>query len=163
MEYVIKTFDNEIIEITADEFQNIVGKNGMVYIPSKGEFINTSTIKRIIPRSTYLVDKMLDRADQREGVLHDGTRVVKYFGQWFGAGDVDEHGRPYRVVPLDNYPEAAKDCIPTPEEYYREYAHLSRPERLKKILLDNNKVRSEVVSLKEGLDDTWKKIENLHN
>lgn len=136
------TFENEEIPATQEEVQTLIGKTGIVRFPQlildgkvvrQEQFINASGIRRIVPRQTYEADKMMDRKKAMHGMLHDGTKVMRYFGTWYLDGDIDERGRPSKMIDPAYYPEVAMDCVPTVEEYYQKYAHLPREERKKLI------------------------------
>jgi hypothetical protein len=100
---------------------------------------------------------LLDRKEQREGVLHDGTRVVKYFGQWYLSGETED-GKPSKIIDPQHYPEVARDCVPTPEEYYRHFERLPRAERLKQIVGEHRSATMEPVG--SALENLWNRIEH---
>lgn len=133
MNFIVKMMDDSKIEITADEFLKLKDKEGLVWIPSIQQAINTKSISQILSKDDY--ETGINREDQREGMLHDGTRIIKHFGQWCIAGEIDEHGKPTKVIDPQYYPEIAKDCVPTSQEYYQKYAHLPLPQR--RTLIDN--------------------------
>ena len=86
--------------------------------------------------------KGIDRQDQREGMLHDGQRVVRYFGSWYLDGDINENGKPQRIIDPNYYPEVARDCVPTPREFFEKYEMLPPEERLKLIIAGTREPRS---------------------
>lgn len=106
MNYVIKLMGGEKITITNEEFKNLTGKSGLVFIPSKAGFVNISSISCVLP-----IDNPALRANLKEGRLSDGTRVIKRGGEWRLAHCPD-------VKPDPNYyPEIAKDEVLSEEEY----------------------------------------------
>ena len=129
--YTVKLINGDRTTVTEEEFRNLVGKTGLVFVPSTGETINLSSVSHILPAES----DELDRSKQTNGVLHDGTRVMKQFGEWVDADSpIDERG--LRTVRLDPkyYPEVARDCVPTPQEFEREYRALPIAERKAKML-----------------------------
>ena len=92
-------------------------KRGDKYITIQGAFILTSSVSGIYPEAA------LETTDR--GVLHDGTKVIKKFGQWVDARNPD--------VRLDAayYPEIARDEVLTELEWKRAgIAGLDEYERL---------------------------------
>src|SRR3990167_836108 len=97
--YIIKFFDGTTLEITEEEYKRLVGKSGLVVIPSLRQTINTSSISRILPKKEYLTDNLMNRKKQSTGILHDGTHVIRYFGRWFlNNGSVDNKGKPEKEI-----------------------------------------------------------------
>lgn len=127
MNFIVKMMDDSKVEITEEEFLKLKEKEGLVWIPSIKQAINTKSISQILLKDDY--ERGINREDQREGMLHDGTKVIKYFGQWCIAGEIDDTGKPTKIIDPQYYPEVAKDCVPTSSEYYTKYAHLSLPQR----------------------------------
>lgn len=136
--FIVKLINNDSIRITDKEYSQLGGKNGLVYFPSNKETINTASITHIIPEEIYEDGKrkrlLENRHRSSEGILHDGTKVVRYFGNWYVAGQLDANGKPDIVCDPTYYQEIAKDCVPTPEEFHKEYEFLPRKERLTKML-----------------------------
>ena len=113
------------IKITEKDYKNIKGVlSGMVYTRDGGSF-NLSSVDSIIQESDYLLEK----ANKNVGVLHDGQRVIKKFGVWY----VDDGSFQIMINP-QYYPEVAKDCVPTPQEFEQKYLALPKEERLKLML-----------------------------
>ena len=83
-------------EITKEEAKNIQGKSGLVYVPSIDGMINISSISCVLPKELVKKDS---------GYLHDGTKVVKKFGQWVDAGN------PNVRLSTSFYPELARDEV----------------------------------------------------
>ena len=171
-EYIIKTFDKETIPATHKEVQDLIGKTGIVRFPEnrglerEEQFLNISSIERIIPARTYEIDQLENRKSQKEGFLHDGTKVIKHFGTWYLDGEFDERGRPSKVIDMEYYPEVARDCVPTIQEYERKLRQLPRKARLKAILggreveLDGQVNGSALTEL--GPDEGRARREQLH-
>ena len=136
MTFIIKMMDGAKIEITDDEFQKLSGRSGSVFIPSVQQIVNLNSVSQILSKQDYEleIEKRIDRSKQKEGILHDGTIVVRQFGSWYLKGDIDENGKHYRIIDPTYYPEVARDCVPTQKEFYEKYANLPRAERLKLII-----------------------------
>lgn len=106
MKYQITTQTKEKYWISEEEAQNIAGgeMKGLVFVPSIKGYINLSYVVSVIPEE-------LAKTELTEGRLHDGTRVVKKFGQW-----VDAHNPDVRLDPI-YYPEILKDKVLSEQEY----------------------------------------------
>lgn len=102
--YVAVTIDNVEIPMTDEQFLNVMkerdqnGKNEFLIrnaLTEKPSWINLKTT-RIYP---------IEMLPRDEGYLHDGTKVIKKFGQWVDARNPD--------VRLDAayYPEIAQDRV----------------------------------------------------
>jgi hypothetical protein len=123
--YEINT--NEAIAISkADEEKSItINRLGLVF-PKR--------IAVVYPE--HLADQTEERRNQKFGFLHDGSRVVRYFGQWIcDNGFVPDDTGKYQPVTIDAkyYPEVARDCVFTPQEW-EQVKHLTTTERKEKIL-----------------------------
>ena len=60
--------------------------------------------------------------------------VIRRFGKWYlNNGEVDNNGNPTVAIDPKYYPEVRGDCVPTPDEFDKEYLMLSKTERLKKL------------------------------
>jgi hypothetical protein len=128
--YIVKLINGDSTRITEEEYKKLAGKTGLVFVPSSGETINLASVSHILPE-----EGGENREKQKLGMLHDGTCVIKQFGEWVDADSpIDERG--LRTVRLDShyYPEVTRDCVPTPEEFEREYKALPPSERLEKML-----------------------------
>ena len=101
MNYQIKTSSGDKYVIEEQEAKNLAGgeTKGLVFIPSLKGFINLSFVVSVVPE-----DKV-DKTNIKEGYLHDGTRVIKKFGQWVDANNPNVHLDP------SYYPELASDEI----------------------------------------------------
>lgn len=110
MKYQLKLSGGETYIITEKEAQELLlgDKKGLVGINSLQGSVNMSFVTSIIP------ENKIDRSKMTRGVLHDGTVVVKRFGEWSDANNPD--------VFLDRtyYPEIAKDTVMTEEEYNKQ-------------------------------------------
>lgn len=116
--YIIKMMDGNKFKISADSYNKLDGKEGLIYIPEINCTINISSISAIYPEDEK--KKIEGKKEQKEGFLHDGTRVIKKFGEWVIAGEEnpDDKGN-YQPIKLDKsyYPEVAADCVANEEEW----------------------------------------------
>ncbi len=153
MNYIIKFMDGSTLQITEDDFNNLLDKKGLVAIKSAGEIINMSSVSRIVPY--HKSDELEDKKNQKEGVLHDGTMVIRYFGSWYLDDEFDENGKPMRRIDSEHYPEVQRDCVPTRKEYQLKYKSLPREERLKLIISGTEEPREGgVKKVKDIFKDT---------
>lgn len=132
MKYIVKTMGGEKITITEDEYKTILATpSGFIAFPSCGVTINASRIESVYPESS--ADVIEEKRNQQLGVLHDGTQVRRHFGQWVDATNQvpDDKGN-YNPIKIDPeyYPEVARDCVPSPEEFEKKYRALPVIERL---------------------------------
>ncbi len=164
MEYVIKTFDDEEIIVTRDEVQDLVGKTGLVRFPRlildgrevrQEQFRNVASFKKIVSKETHDADQLMDRKKESRGILHDGTPVTRYFGTWYLTGDIDEKGKPLKMIDPQYYPEVAMDSVPTIEEYWKKYAHLPLEKRKRMI---SNKRESSLEMKRIGFEEVKKYV-----
>ena len=93
--------------ITEKEAQELMTseKKGLIGINSLKGVINMSFVSSIIPE-----DKV-DRSKITSGRLHDGTKVIKRFGEWTDANN------PAVQLDYGHYPELAEDTVMSEEEY----------------------------------------------
>ena len=107
MQYIVTTSTKEKYTITESEAQNIAKGElkGLVYVPSIKGYINLSFVVSVTSAVVHA------EANQIEGILHDGTRVIKKFGQWVDAVN------PSLKLDPSYYPELASDEIMTEYEY----------------------------------------------
>lgn len=127
--YVICFMGGSKTEITEEEYQKLNGQEGLIFISRLRETINLSSVTRIYPK-----ENEPEEQDHKIGVLHDGSRVIRQFGQWFCLnGEVNEGGI-YEVRPDPiYYPEVAKDCVPSVKTFEKKYQALPPEERKKAI------------------------------
>ena len=119
--YIVKTFGKSIIKISEEDFRNIGGKSsGMVYTRD-GRSFNLSSVDSIIPESDYALEK----ANDNNGVLYDGQKVVKKFGVWY-----INDGTFQLVVDPAYHPEVAHNKVLSPMEY-ENYLALPEEEKIK--------------------------------
>lgn len=141
MNYILKIIQGDKIIITEQEYKNIlVCKTDLITLQN-GISIRKNCIGSIFPENK--VKEVEDRRSQQVGILHDGTKVRKHFGQWvLNSGDVSDDNGNYSPIRLDPqyYPEAAMDNVATPQEYLRiqennlnYYEELNIFERVKRI------------------------------
>lgn len=128
----MKLIDGTRLMLQEEEFKNLEGKSGLIFIRSLGQVVNLSSVSRIAPSTVFGKDE--DRSKQVFGVLHDGSRAIRQFGRWYDMdGPMNEQGN--YIVSFDpaHYPEVGKDMVPTVEEWQQEYAALLPSERLAKV------------------------------
>ena len=107
------------VEITEDEYKSIfkADDSQSVAISRLGIMVQKRMVQ-IFPKS--IADEIENRKQQQTGVLHDGTRVIRRFGEWVVAGEQtpDDDGK-YQPIKLDKeyYPEVAADCVATEKEW----------------------------------------------
>ena len=132
MAYFVKLMNGSVFEITEEERNNMLGKNGMLHFASCDRTINSASITEIVSAKDYEMDKVLEKQkSQKEGVLHDGTLAFKHFGIWYWQG---KDGTEYLADPAE-YPEVARDCVPSKLEWEQKYKQIpENTERLKAIL-----------------------------
>jgi len=106
MRYIIKTMSKTEVFITEEEYQRLISSKatGLVFIESIKGTVNLNSVEFILPEN-------LVKRDLTIGRLHDGTKVVKRFGEWKDASDPEIHLNP------SYYPEILKDEIMSEEEY----------------------------------------------
>lgn len=125
--YILKTYDRLKLELTDEEAGKVLS------------VINAGQQKNVLVQGNYFAiagiasltkQEDFDEEDHKIGVLHDGTRVVKQFGEWFCmTGERDEAGH-YAVRPDSHfYPEIMMDCVPSVDVYERKYAGLPLEQR----------------------------------
>lgn len=109
--------DGAEFQISQKSFQLLEGKQGLIYIPEINSTINLSSVSSIYPKEDR---KKIESKEQKTGVLYDGTRVIKKFGEWVDANSAmpDDKGN-YQSVKIDPtyYPEVAADCVATEKEW----------------------------------------------
>lgn len=117
MNYIIRMMDNTKFRVSKETYQKLSGREGLIFIPELNSTVNLSYVASIYPASDR---KKVERGDQKEGFLHDGTKVIKRFSEWVVAGEeiLDDKGK-IQPIKLDKqyYPEVAADCVATVEEY----------------------------------------------
>jgi len=134
MTYTIRLMNKSEVEITEQEYKNLAGKSGLVYIPSQDRMVNINSITEVLPSE---VAKRETEGRGDEGFLHDGLPVVRYFGNWYLKGEMQEvNGKlvPANIIDPKYYPEVARDCVPSSREYKEKYERLPKEERLEAIL-----------------------------
>lgn len=118
MTMILKMMNGDSHKITDQEFEGLNTAGQMVHFKSCNVLINKSRIENIYPENT--TDNLIARKQQQTGVLHDGSRVKRYFGEWVDEDNtaVDDNGK-YTPVKIDKnyYPEIAYDTVATEEEY----------------------------------------------
>ncbi len=116
--FILKTITGQEIKITEQEYKNILMAKTDVITLSNGITIRKNVIAIIYPESR--ADEIENSTQPQTGVLHDGTRVIRRFGEWFVANEVypDDDGREQHIrLDPEYYPEVASDNIATEEEW----------------------------------------------
>lgn len=140
MNFKMKLIDGTILAITEEEFKKLDGKTGLIFIPSLNQVINLSSVSRIASEDDF--DKSSPKKDQIFGILHDGSRAVRQFGRWYDLDSpVNEQGNYTVSYDPSYYPEVAKDCVLSDEEWVKNYLPLPPEERKNKMLTSMGKTR----------------------
>lgn len=126
--YLVKMISGTEFWITAEEYKNLLQSNGLITLQRLQRTINKNSISEIIPKDQYEFEK-----NPNSGILHDGTKVIRYFGSWYLEGEINENGKPCKLIDPEYYPEIIMDCVPNPREYFFKYANLPIEERKKLI------------------------------
>lgn len=132
MNFIVKMINDDRHVLTQNEYAELMRK-GNVACKNSGVFVNLKSVADAFPEEA--TKGVENRENQTHGILHDGTRVIRQFGEWVDADSLtDERG--LHTVRLDPtyYPEVARDLVPTPEEFEREYRALPVAERKAKML-----------------------------
>ena len=163
MNYIIYLMNKSEVEITEQEYKNLVGKSGLVYIPSQDRIINTNSIVEIVNSERYRRERE-GRSD--EGMHHDGIPVIRYFGNWYLKGEMEEKdGKliPIRIIDPICYPEVARDCVVSTKEFKEKYEMLPKEERLKLMIgnIPDPKKLNEFKSVGELLEDIKKEKDEI--
>ena len=127
---ILKLSNNIEIKVCDNEVEKVLNA-----IPIKDTIVR---LKHGVFNTSYFVaianeDELENNKNQKEGVLHDGTMVIRHFGSWYLDGDFDDKGTPRRRIDSEYYPEVQRDCVPTRKTYQLKYKALPRKERLKLI------------------------------
>jgi len=133
--YKIIMMSGETYLVNKSEYLIIMEADKGIFVPRLEAFINKASISTAYPENKS--NEIEDKKNQQTGVLHDGTQVRKHFGQWVDANNQvpDDKGN-YQPLNLDSnyYPEVARDCVPTREEFEKNYRLLKPSERLQLML-----------------------------
>lgn len=148
--YKIKMMGGETFVVTVEEYQAIIKSTAPVFLSRLEVYLNKNSISTAYPEN--IADKTEDRKNRQQGVLHDGTRVRRHFGQWVdGSSSVPSMKETGDYIPViidpTYYPEVARDCVPSPEEYAA-IAHLPTAER-KALILKGTSERRGVGTLEK--------------
>lgn len=128
--YIIKTIDRSEYEAEDSEALKVAeamntGKLKAVVI--QGNIVVLSSISSIKKESKKLED---EEKDHKLGVLHDGTRVIRQFGQWMCMdSNLDEEGHYCTRPDPEYFPEVALDLVPSIHFYEKKLAQLTAEER----------------------------------
>lgn len=134
MNYHVKMIGGQTFIVGEKDYIGILKGDGLIVLKDLGITISKSSISSIFPENLAKEDET--KKPLTFGVLHDGTKVRKHFGEWVDATftAVDDNGRiaPVRFD-LSYYPEIAKDSVFSVEEYEK-IKHLPKDNK-KQILL----------------------------
>lgn len=134
--FIIKMMNGDKIIVTAKEYSQIINNNGGIVTLTDGTSLNTTRIESAFMES--MADQIETKKQQMTGILHDGTRVKRHFGQWvLPEFTYDDNGKeaPVRLDPT-YYPEIASDCVPSEQKYHKKYEILPPEKRLDAIMGD---------------------------
>jgi len=152
---IINTIKGPEFRVTESEYEDILKSDKEIYIPRTGVYISKSSISTAYPEQ--LVDEIEERKQQKTGILHDGRRVKRHFGEWVLAdgcyADDDNNYHPIKIDP-EYYPEVAKDCVMTEKEFEK-VKNLSIEERKKLIGGGNKNQNREGSSFAKQLSDKF--------
>lgn len=157
--YVLKTFDKTeftISEVEALAIAEAMNAGKQKAITLQGNIIVLSSISAILKE-----EKALEHEDMEAkfGVLHDGTRVIRQFGEWFCLSGERDKNNLYEVRPdIEYYPEVRANRVPSLEMYKLRFEHLPSTERLA-LMLDG--VDLEHLQRKGGLERIENKLTEL--
>lgn len=157
--YVLKTFDKtefNISELEALAIAEAMNAGKQKAITLQGNIIALSSISAILKEEKALEH---GNTEAKFGVLHDGTRVIRQFGEWFCmSGEKDENNL-YEVRPdIEYYPEVRANRVPSLEMFNLRFEHLPTSERLT-LMLDG--VDLERMQRKGGLQRIENKLIEL--
>ena len=107
MKYRIKMMSKDELFITKEEYQKIISSKaaGLIFIERLKGSINLNSVETILP------EDLVPKKEITSGRLHDGTRVVKKFGEWKDANN------PNVSLNYSYYPELVTDGVLSEEEY----------------------------------------------
>lgn len=116
--YNIIMMSGETYKVNQSEYKAIMQAEKGIFVPRIEVFINKASVSTAYPVKD--IDKVQEMKKLETGVLHDGTRVKRHFGEWVDATHQvpDDNGN-YRPVKLDTtyYPEITLDRVFTEQEY----------------------------------------------
>ena len=131
---ILKLTNNISIKVYDDEVEKVLNavKEKDTIVQLKNGVFNTSYFVAIANEG-----ELEDNKNQKEGMLHDGTPVIRHFGSWYLDGDFDDKGTPRRRIDSEYYPEVRRDCVFSRQQF-NQIEHLSRKKRLEIILGKSN-------------------------
>jgi hypothetical protein len=142
--FILKTIHGDRITITGEQHAKILKATTDIIALDNGITIRKNVIATIFPESQ--ADEIENKKQQQTGILHDGTRVIRHFGEWILPEYVpNDSGKdvPVKIDPT-YYPEVAADFVPTEKEYHEKYEHLPRDKRLAAIMGDVPRSRKRI-------------------
>ena len=152
---ILKLFNNIKIDVYDNEIEKILNgikEKDQIIVLKNGVF-NSSSFVAIINED--------EEPNRKEGILHDGSIVVRYFGSWYLDGDFDENGKPRRRIDSAYYPEVQRDCVPTKKEFELKYRSLPRKKRLELMIKGTKEPRmGDLKQIGETLGSQVKKLIN---
>lgn len=143
LNYICRFTTGGEIEISEEEYKKIIDADENASIFLKNGCMIKKRMVQVFPKN--IADDLKDRQKQQVGILHDGTKCRKHYGQWVADnGEMPDDNGGYSPVRLDKeyYPEAALDYVASPKEYQK--------------LLDSDKTYYEFF----GLTNKVKRLEN---
>jgi hypothetical protein len=116
MNYILALTTGEKFIITQQEAESVVGAGDMITIKRLGVMVQKRMVQ-VYPQNHP--DMLEDRKKQQTGILHDGEKVKRLFGQWVDYNSVPDDKGNYQPVRLDTeyYPEVALDIVATEKEW----------------------------------------------
>lgn len=136
-----------ILELTTGGHFEIEEKEARtIAAAANDQTITLTRLGIVVPKRMVIMypvtNQPVDRKEQKMGVLHDGTRVRRHFGEWVDHNSMPDDKGNYTPVRLDlsYYPEIAMDRVATPEEYqqiregnadYYEYLKIGSNDRMR--------------------------------
>ena len=120
--FIIKFIDGGTLQITGEEYNQILRGGDIIMLPRTGQTFKKSSFSRIIPEANFIEEEREKKKNQKYGILHNGIQVMRHFGGWVksdNAYEGNDGSIKYEEVLWDYqyYPEIAMDCVKTPEEY----------------------------------------------
>jgi hypothetical protein len=114
--FILALTTGEKFIITKEEAEQVVKAGEMITINRLGLMVQKRMVQ-VYPQ--HHPDMLEDRKKQQVGVLHDGEKVRKHYGQWVDYNSVPDDSGNYSPVKLDlaYYPEIAVDMVATEDEY----------------------------------------------
>jgi len=161
MNFILKTIQGDSFYVSEDEHKAIISAQPeqTIFLKGRGISIKKSMICVIYPKnSPDLVEKIKEQAT---GVLHDGGRVRRHFGQWIlDDGFVPDDKGNYVPIKIDYnyYPEIVADCVATEDEYEKIRSENKNYYEFLRITEKVKRISGKFYSIKEIYDETNREI-----